>query len=74
LDHIFEHGVPLGVRPLHDALAVGVEYVEGEIALQLGRGLLDAVLASPLDGLLERQVLVRERVIRERLALEAPPR
>src|ERR671916_894642 len=71
LDQIFEDGVPLSVGPLHHALAFGVEDVEGEEPQgQLGCGLLDAVLASPPDGLLERQVLVGERVIRERFALE----
>src|SRR5215208_2855211 len=70
-NRIFEHGMPLGVGSLHDTLAVGVEDVEGEKPQgQLGRGLLDAVLASPPDGLLERQIFVGERIVRERFTLE----
>ena len=70
-NRMFEDGVPLGVGSLHDSLAIGVEDVEGEEPQgQLGRGLLNAVLASPPDGLLERKIFVGERVVRERLALE----
>jgi hypothetical protein len=70
-DRIFEHGVPLGVRSLHDTLALGVEDVEGEKPQgQLGSGLLDAVFASPPDGLLEWHIFIGERIIRDRLTLE----